>query len=839
MNKHLQYNADRLETARMAKDRARRLAFISSLCAVALGFALAIAVGDYWWQLPAPARLVGIGGLGLIGIFGCVRLWHLLYHPTSAKQVALELETQRPELGCVVSTAAEYLEGGRTASQKYEPELVEALQEQAAKRLLVVETNYYRKLAISGGSLAAVVAACLLFVVFDPDSMTALARVTAPWSGKTYTRVAVKPGDAEIRAGENQPVQTVFSGRLPKDARLRWREASAGKWHTVAMSKDTNGGFESLLQNVRGPLKYQVTGSDAVSPEYTVKTYIPPEIKDFKLSVRQPAYTKTPMIEHSSPSLSVLRASDLTFRITSTPKVATARLRFANDSKVDLAAGSGNVWTGSLKATNDLYYWVEMADNEGHKGGNITPYHIQVLPDEPPKVEILDPGMDTRADPTNKIPLKISVTDDFGVGEIKLVFQKLNGKEQTIVCPKIQTDEKEATAEAVIDLAPLRLSEYEVVAYHAEAKDNNTLDGPGIGKSPVYFVEYTTKGEPLSECHGACQKINLLVLEKQIIAATTAVEEKDVEDKLPTVAAIQRQTKAYAEIFRDSFLLSVSPPEAKTEFADAIACMNEASEKLDDAKRPAALIAENDALEHLYQVTRLLPELEAGMCKGGNGNCVKIVLEAIEKLKESQKKDRQQELPKIIAAAKKLAAQQAALADIYRRSPEKPPGQAKGENPNKPPGVAKSGKGNNGQGGANSAPTEPQEANDSTNNVASKSENPQLDEQQKELSEEANALAEKLRELSGKDPRVSGALSQGMRAASGHMADAAHQIAKGRPNSAMQSAGLGLSGLSSVINELEQLLYDNSRATDMATEEYPKEFQSMISDYLRRLSYAQ
>ena len=55
----------------------------------------------------------------------------------------------------------------------------------------------------------------------------------------------------------------------------------------------------------------------------------------------------------------------------------------------------------------------------------------------------------------------------------------------------------------------------------------------------------------------------------------------------------------------------------------------------------------------------------------------------------------------------------------------------------------------------------------------------------------------------------------------------------------MQSAGLGLSTLSTVVNELEQLLYDNSRATDMATEEYPKEFQSMISDYLRRLSYAQ
>jgi hypothetical protein len=828
MNKHSDYNADRLETARRAKDRARRLAWVAGFCAAGLGFILAAAVVDEWLLLPPAARIAGIGLMGLLALFGLARLVQFMLHPTSPKQAALDLEAQRPELGCVVSTAAEYLSGERSASKEYEPELVEALQEQAAKRLLLVETNYYRKLVFAGGAMAAALGGLLLFVLLASGSLTALARVTAPWSGKTYTHLSVKPGDVEIASGHDQAIQTIFTGRPPKNAQLLWRDESAAKWQTASMTKETNGAYDSSLRNVRGTVKYQVAGSDAVSPQYTVKTYLPPEIKDFKVQVRFPDYTRLNPVERHDPDMSVVRASQLAFRITSSDKVATARLRFANEPDMELAAGPDNLWMANLKPTNDLYYWVELADAAGHKGGNETPYHIKVVPDQPPTVEILDPGMDIRSEATNKIPLKISVADDFGVEDVKLVFQKLNGPEQTVICARQGSNQKEATSAAEIDLAPLNLKEYELVAYHAEARDNNTLDGPGIGKAPVDFIEYTTKGDPLSECHGGnSQKINLLVLEKQIIAATTAIDDKLASEKFPEVAAIQRQTKSYAEIFRSSFILSVSPPEARTEFAAAIDSMETAAKELDDLKRPTALKAEDDALEHLYQVTRLLPELEAGMCHG-QGSCIKIVLEAIEKLKDSQKKQRAQELAKIVTEAKKIAAKQASLADIYRSS--------QNENGSKSESASKSAAlshGNNS--GSVQTPLDAGTQDDATNSAA----NGSPTQEQQRLSEAAAALAEKLRELSGKDPRVGLGLSHGMRNVSTHLAHAANQIARGRSMSALQSAGFGLSGLSGIITDLEQLIDDNPKATDMATEDYPKEFEPLISQYLRRLSYAQ
>ena len=851
MNQPSQNNASRLELEQRSRERARRLALTLNVAVTGLLIILGAALIDYWRRLTTAERAIDTALLAILMIVWLVRLIQFTRRPATLKQVALEIEAQRPELGCVVSTASEYLSGERQPSQAYEPELVDALQEQAARRLLQVETRHYRKLVYSGSAMAAVLVALLVFLLVSPGSLTALERVILPWSKQTYTRVSVKPGNLEIPVGNDQDIQAVFTGVMPDAPQLRWLEAPGKSWQTTDLNKNTNNSFSARLKNVQGVVKYQVTGNDAVSPEYTVQTYVPPTVKDLAIRVRFPAYTHLEPVEEHKSDLSVVRASELTFRITSSEHVAHARLRLANATGIELAPAGKDLWTASLTPTNDLDYRVELTDAAGRKGGDESPRHLKILPDEPPKVEITDPGMDVRADATNHVPVKISVTDDFGVENIKLVFRKLNGDEQTLVCVKTNTNLHDATATAEIDLTPLHLKDYEVVAYHAEARDNNTLDGPGVGKSPVYFIEYTTKGEPLSQCQGSGQKINLLQLEKQIIAATTAIEEGSIRDRFPEVAGIQRQTKSYAEIFQKSYVLSVSPPEARTEFAAAIASMDSAASSLDGFQRPAALRAEDEALEHLYQVMRLLPELESAMC---HGNCTKVVLQAIEKLKDGQKKQREAELPKIVSQAKAIAQQQAKLADVYRLSQnEQRPGTNNASKPGDKPGDKAGNKPGNGSGQStspSSASSNGQGTNDmashgqdSTNQNPSKAETPAsaeaMSQEQQQLSKSAAALAVRLRELSGRDPRIRSGISRQMENVSQQQATAAGQIARGNGDSAAQSADAALSGLNGTITELEQLLDDKAKATDMSTEDYPKEFEPLISEYLRRLSYTQ
>lgn len=836
MNGHSQYTTDRLEAIRRAKNRAARIAWMAGVLAALLLVVLLLALVDYGVLLSRSIREGGAVLLAGIILYAAIRLWRIVRLPGNAKNIALELEERRPELGCVVSTAAEYLTGERKAAQDYEPELVRTLQEEAAKKLRLLETPWYRgKTFRAMRVLSVALGALACFVLLLPEGATAVVRVTCPWANAAYTRVEVRPGNIEIPSGHDLEILARFHGRPPHNAQLIWQAAPASAWQTVVLSPSKKGVCTNLLTNIKGRVTYKVAGGDAVSPEFSISTFVPPEIRSLSAKVVFPTYTKHEPIEETTPDLRVVRGSKLTFHIAAAGEITGAKMRFTNQPPIELTRDQNGQWTANVTARTSSDYQIELTDSAGHKGGNETPYHLVVVPDEAPQVAIIDPDADIRAGPTNKVPLQISATDDFGVSRIKLVFQKLGEPAKVVVCDATNLNEPEATATAEIDLAPLNLKPYEVVAYHAEAADNNTMDGPGIGKSPVYFIEFTTKEEPISDSHSQVQRINLLQLEKQIIAATTAVPDERVREKLPDVAAIQRQTKEYAETFKNtSPVLAAAPPAARTEFDAALASMDRSIKSLDDVQRDPALLSEDDALKHLYQAVKLFPELQPCMC-----NCtgIKIVAEAIEKKKRAEQKKREQELPKIIARAKQMAAAQAKLNGLYRKSA----GVGKSTGQNGPNG--------SGDGSKHSKDAYARASNTPDGGDRAGAANPKVDEQhqeettaapsaeQKQLAEEASRLAAKLRELAGIDPRISNRHSEQMKEVADEMNLAGGYFLRNDFGSASNSGFMAISSVQKIIGALEILSHDPPHASDAAAEEYPKEYGQRISDYLRTLSY--
>ena len=117
--------------------------------------------------------------------------------PTSIKEAALDTEGRRADLGCVVSTAAEYISGERPITHQYEPELVAALEEQAASNLKGVEVSYSNRLLAPAAFLAIALLTLLMFAAIAPVAFTAFKRTVAPWSKETYTTVQVMPGSIE------------------------------------------------------------------------------------------------------------------------------------------------------------------------------------------------------------------------------------------------------------------------------------------------------------------------------------------------------------------------------------------------------------------------------------------------------------------------------------------------------------------------------------------------------------------------------------------------------------------------------------------------------------------
>src|SRR5437588_6673475 len=99
----------RLSQACRAMDKSDRLRWVLILGEVLLVLLLSLALLDYWMLLPLGLRAGAALCLGALMLFGLVRLVRFFLKPTRLKQGALAIESKRPDLGCEISTAAEYL----------------------------------------------------------------------------------------------------------------------------------------------------------------------------------------------------------------------------------------------------------------------------------------------------------------------------------------------------------------------------------------------------------------------------------------------------------------------------------------------------------------------------------------------------------------------------------------------------------------------------------------------------------------------------------------------------------------------------------------------------------
>ncbi len=869
MNEAPEMAKERLLAASRLKDRSRRLAVGVTAAAVGLLIILTVALLDYRFLLPKGLRISAMAGLCAIILWGVHRSWRTWQRPTQLKEAALDAEAQRPELGCEISTAAEYLTGERRASEAYEPELAAALQAKAAKNLARMPVPYAMKIVRPALGLGLITMAVLLFAILASGSLTAFKRAVAPWANASYTQVQVKPGDIEIPIGRDVEIKSLFSGRTPKAAHFQWLDEGSAKWHTVELGRNDQNEYVHPVKNVRSLIKYRVRGSDAVSADYVVQPYTPPEVREWRLGLEYPAYTLHPKGVQTTPDISVVRATIVSFQIKPSVKLSKARLRFSNGlPTLDLKESPGGLWGADLKIAKDAEFWIELADVKGRIGGNEVPYSIKALPDEAPKVEILEPGQDRRADATNTIPVKISVSDDFGVGEIKLVYHRLGSPEQFVASSR----QNETNAEMTVDLplSSMGLKEYELVVYHAEARDNNTLDGPGIGRSQVYFVEITNEEGALCKKPATPgTKVNLLVVQKQIISDTAALGTTAVAGKFKDLAARQKDAADFGKIYLDGMSEVGAPAEAVEEMTAALRDMKEAQGFLENMGRDKALPPEEKALARLYHLLKLLPELkdlptapkvaETPKEEKPTTPLMKVVLEAIKKKQKEQPDNK--EIAEALEEAKNLE-QQASLTLGVQHSgsgsgkgegevkldrsgkaakPPQPGKDGKAEQEGKESKEAKSDKnardpkdGKGGKGGkgdkagkeGKEGQTDPKEAQ-------------KLAEKQKELSKEAKALAEKLARIAGKDSRLGQGAAKKMSEAAEKLRAAAESAQSGDAQKAGTQGAQGDAALKVTIALLERILENRPELGNVANEDFPKEYEGVISEYLKKLSYAE
>jgi hypothetical protein len=930
----------RLTQASRAKRRAKFLAAGFGTAAIVLVLVLSVALLDYWLMLVPSVRIAGLAVLSLFVIGGIFQVVRILRRPTPLKEAALDAEAATPEIGCELSTAAEYLSGERKPAQEYENELAAALEDKAATHLTKVRLPYMQRAVRPALVVAALLLAALIFGVVASGGLTAFQRTVLPWLNASYSQVKVLPGDVEIPVGRDLEVKSIFSGRIPRTARFQWQDEGNQQWQFAVLTRNAQGEYNYPLKNVRTSLKYRVSGSDAVSPEFKIQPYLPAEVKDWKIDLEYPAYTKRAKISQTKPEITTLRGSIASIEIAPNVKLSSAKLKFKDGPVLDLKPQANGFWKVDLKIEKDTEFQVELADEKGRPGQNEASYAIKATPDEIPLVEIAEPAADIRAASTNTIPIKIKAMDDYGLDEIKLVYHKLGGPEEFITATRNGETNTEFVAE--LNLSPLGLQEYELVAYHALAKDNNTLDGPGIGKSDVFFIEITDKEGGACKMQGKPgDKVNLLVVQKQIIADTAALATNATPEKLDELAKRQADAIEFGRIYQKALGLA-GTNAAVQEMTAAVTAMEAAHAALQIQNAKIALPPEEKALASLYQVIRLMPELQDLPIvpptppekkpeeekkdeekKEEEKPPLMVVLEEIKKQKEeqpenqeiaealeeakrlqdeqaalnigiqnpaqgtpsgapletqidrsgpndSEKKDAPKQMAKADtqaeskaeaeakgegqgkgeptaeakakkeaqkkAAAKKAAAKKAAAKSGKAAKPGSKPG--KGTQPGKGENPAKDGQPSEKPPGEKPQPGEKTEPAEKSPDEPAKPETADaLAEKQSELTEEAKELAEKLERLAGKDSRVGHGAPGKMRTAASNMQKVTDALGKGDTENAGTQGAQAAASLEAAIAMLENALAGRPERVDVSKEVAPKQFEAVISEYFKALSY--
>lgn len=818
----------------------RKRAGLAAIAAFAGVMAL-MAVLDRAWMFDGPARWAGwIGGLAV----AVVAAWRAAGSECHDEQtLAHQVEAEAGETTPVVATAIDPAVREASEREALAGIFLERLDRRAEEALRIAPPSFQGRLRIPA---ALVVAAGLALVaVVLVQGSRGLLRMMLPWQESPYTSLSLEGPAGILPEGQDFTLTVRVTG-VPVGKVTLYRLGSAVPLAEAA--PDGQGVVRLAVDGLDGPADFMVGGGDGQSDPLRVEPYLLPSIEEFEIVVTPPTYAAHAGFTESEPSFAALRGSDSHYRIRLKAPATSVSLeqdvaareeewvkpeeRDALQTNVfgqpigaeEPAAkkpglpvfhpdpGDPLVWETDwdFAEPGDIVYRLVIKGDQGDVVRNDEAWRINVLPDAPPTVKIEGHNGDEVIKTGNEeVSLDLRAVDDVALAEARLIFRKPGGphSEQVIVLPK---ELRRAWSGAeLLALAPFELRPLDLLAVHAEVVDGNTLDGPGVGRSEVVFLEIPLPeaeddggGEGGGGGGGGSEPINPLELQKEILRATISLPDDAPSSEQEALAYDQRQNAEYVGMM-EQMAIQEGAAAFVTVMQRARFAMETATETLEGDLLSYAVPAEERALAALIDAAKMIEEGESGLPMDGEAgdDAMKFTLRSSppkggtpSKTEDEAEKD-EQDLRDLVKEVERQLAEQQEL------------NKAAGQKPKD---------GQDAEGGQ-------------------EGEEGELADQQKSLAEKARDAAAKARGMSGSEAGAGDpeAAAEDLERAAGLQEDASEALAGGKAESGSELGEESAEALAEALNELAAQLRTN---TDDG-EGHPPGYERLINDYLRSISY--
>ena len=457
--------------------------------------ALGIGVDAVKERLPyAPLALSLLSWATLLALAGYTLLCFLRPHGLS--WAARCIERQRPELrNNLINSLQLYpqLAGPADAAGASAPMILALVRQtrEQVRAIRLADVVDCRPLKAKARLLALVAAPVLALAAWDPGfpgRTLALAVHPLEHLPPADIFIHVVTRDVRVVRGTSVAVEAVTSGAEPGRVVLAFRPSASGDGgeagQTAAMERTGPDRYAALVPEVTEDLDYRVATGPFASPWYRIAATERPAVTDLTVTLYPPHYTGLPNETLAGGNVRGVKGSTLGFTITTNKPVARAVLALDDGREVPLKL-TGDRAQGSMVLFRSQRYRIRMEDPFGFE--NLpAPYEMHAVPDGFPVVELLRPAEDLEVNGDERLVLEYRAEDDYGVREIVLAA-RVGDREERL--PVWRRDPARTLQDRFVwDLDAMRLEQGDVVTYHLEVLDNDTISGPKLGKSRPFSL---------------------------------------------------------------------------------------------------------------------------------------------------------------------------------------------------------------------------------------------------------------------------------------------------------------------------------------------------------------
>lgn len=442
-NQSLENLNSRVKSVWQRSQRLHVTAGLLSFCRWGIMMFVVAVLLDWLIDLPAPARVVLLLVILAVALYQAWCSGWRKVRRFDAARAAAQIEDHHGNFESLLVTAVEFRQSKMAPGTSEDlQEVTCRLAEEAVVTVQPEKVVHYqglrRPLTIAL-VLALIIAA---FGVFNGPFLSAgIARIFPPWASIDYpTRTQLEVDTRKIIVKEGTPavIKALVSGVIPDEAKLELRTGDGEpRVHELEI---TDGQCEYTIKTAYRGFEYRFKAGDAKSRWQEVEVISAPRIKQAKLKLDYPAYTKLPTETVEALTVTVPEGTHIEWKLSLDHAVSQATYTPAGGKPKPLdISEDGYSVTMSAAATESRSYSFSWVEKDHGFSFNSSNHYLQVAPDEAPRVELTSPGKNLYATLGRKLDLAFRGRDDHGIGEAHITYRVNKIEEQKVAITSLDT----------------------------------------------------------------------------------------------------------------------------------------------------------------------------------------------------------------------------------------------------------------------------------------------------------------------------------------------------------------------------------------------------------------